>query len=68
MVQRIKRRPRTRALWALLCPWFPGVTVAESLQGLIFFFCRYLPELVEKKKKTNRILGCGVFICTQTLL
>lgn len=22
--------------WALLCPWFPGVIVAESLQGLIF--------------------------------
>lgn len=36
MVQRIKCQPRTRALWALLCPWFPGVTVVEALQRLIF--------------------------------
>lgn len=36
VVQEIKHQLRSRALWALLCPCYPGMIVAESLQGLIF--------------------------------
>lgn len=36
VVQGIKHQLRAYALWALLCPCYPGTIVAESLQGLIF--------------------------------